>query len=120
MNYKKAYTLLCNKHIRFYFTNPQRTKFRDHIAEKQFRAVQKIIFEQTPENVALLKNIIFPKIDRGDYYDVYIDKNIEKSTCSKESGEYTCSLLYKVNRSIAIELGYIAGPQSEIEWHCNW
>ncbi len=120
MDYRKVYTPLCNKHIRFYFSNPYRSEFKDYIAKKQFNAVKKVLSKQSEENIALLKKYVAHKKTRGDLFDDYIENNIKNSGCSKKCAEYFFRLLYKINRSIAVELGYIPCPQEEVEWHCDW
>lgn len=115
----KAYEPLCNKHIRFFITNPNKSEFADYVSEKQYKAVAKAFGKLSKKEQYLLKYVMQMNGLR-DLYDTYIERNLIARGFSPAKKQEFYKMLRGVQRDIAIELGYIPGPVTEIEWECNW
>jgi hypothetical protein len=70
-----AYTALVNKHLRFYFSNPDRERFESKVDQKQFCAVRKIINTLSENQQIIMKIVMIPKIVQTNG-DRYIGENI--------------------------------------------
>lgn len=113
------YMPMCNKHLRFYFSNPNRTEFRSYIAEKQFRAVERAISSVNEKERKWL-NAIIPGRVNNDLLDSYIVRNLRNSGATNNEIEKFFTMLRKVNAKIAIDLGYIEDNRKTIQWTCNF
>lgn len=113
------YTPMCNKHIRFYLSNPNRKEFRSYIAQKQFSVVEKVFGELTNHERAWLSAIL-PGDGNNDLLDSYIVRNLRDSGASEKQIEHFYKLLRRVNRKIAVDLGYVEDNKQSIEWTCNF
>lgn len=103
-----AYSPLCNKHIRFYLADTNRQAFNNDLAEKQFRAVEKV-FNTLSQNERNILTLIMPMPERttADLIDSYIMDNLRRKEVSTNEVNRFWILLRHVNRLIAIEMGYI-------------
>jgi len=101
-----AYTPMCNKHIRFYFSDPNRTSFDNKLSEKQFYAVQSVFQGLSKADYLLLEKIM-PYNGNMDLIDSYIIKNLHGQNATKNEMDSFFILLRKVNYQIAINMEYI-------------
>ena len=114
------YTPMCNRHLRFYLSDPNRTEFQDYIAEKQFRAVEKVLADFSPEERSRLKEVMVCPGRSRDLTDSYIRPRLsELGYTSAEANDFY-ALLTRINKKIAISLGYIAGRRPPIHWTENF
>jgi len=102
------YTPLCNRHLRFYFSNPERTEFQDSIAERQFKAARDAVTAIPESDRQWLADIIWPTRSTGDLLDCYIGQRLENRGLSEQEIDRFYWLLLRVNRQIAISLQYIS------------
>jgi hypothetical protein len=104
----KPYAPLCHSHLRYYFSNPERTTFTSDISERQFKAVKTILSQLEPKDLSLIKTLVYPIEGTLDLADTYITRRMEELATIKESGKgYYYKLLRQVDRKLAITLGYI-------------
>lgn len=104
---KPSYTPLVNKHLRFYFSNPDRDSFSSSVDEKQFNAVKSVLQAYSTGDKSLIRAIISPTSPdrRGDKC---IASNIERITeRTGVSQNELHTLLARVSKDIAIYLEYI-------------
>lgn len=113
------YTPMCNKHIRFYLSNPNRQEFRSYIAQKQFLAVEKALKGLSAKERDWVSEIL-PGNGNNDLLDSYIVRNLRDSGASESQIEQFFTLLRRVNRKIAVDLGYVEDNKQSIEWTCNF
>ena len=105
------YTPMCNRHLRYFLSDTERTEFDDALAEKQFRAVESVYTALAPYWQERLKAII-PYAGRADLLDSYIFNRLADSGATpKEIDKFYRTLRY-VNLQIAIALGYVSGKKS--------
>lgn len=103
------YTMLCNHHFRFYYSNPNRTEFRNHVERKQFLATEKVLKDISSTEYETIKQVITPpKTGRANRDNNYIGLNV-KRLCSRTQLDQGAvyDLLRKVTRALALELEYI-------------
>lgn len=104
---RPAYAPLVNKHLRFYFSNPERTHFETSVDEKQFKAVSDVVKQLTPRDFRTMQAIIKPRQD-PPVGDSYIGNNIEEiARLSNFNSKGLYSLFNAVSKNIAIQLEYI-------------
>lgn len=113
------YTPMCNKHIRFYLSNPNRQEFRSYIAQKQFLAVEKALNALSAKERYWVSEIL-PGNGSNDLLDSYIVRNLRDSGANESQIEQFFTLLRRVNRKIAVDLGYVEDNKQSIEWTCNF
>ena len=113
------YTPMCNKHLRFYFSNPNRTEFRSVLAQRQFSAVEKALKTLSTHERDWLKTII-PGTNGRDLLDSYIARNLKDSGSSAADIESFYNLLRRVNIKIAICLEYAEDNKEVIHWTTNF
>lgn len=113
------YTPMCNKHIRFYLSNPNRQEFRSYIAQKQFLAVQKVMLSISEKEREWISSIL-PGNGNNDLLDSYIVHNLRNSGATEKQVEQFFKLLRRVNLKIAADLGYVEDNKKSIEWTCNF
>lgn len=106
------YTPMCNKHLRFYLSNPSRTEFRSKVAERQFKAVEKVFSRLSDSDKEWLTEIM-PGTGNCDITDSYIFRNLQVAGADKPAVDRFYLLLNTVNRRIAIELGYVEENKRE-------
>ncbi len=104
----RPYLPLCNHHLRFYFSNPERTKFRNEVERKQFSAAKNTLNELSAKEYEIVREIINPQKQQLDIANRYINSNVQ-AYCSKSgSSPYKIyDLLRRVTDSIALDLEYI-------------
>ena len=121
MSYRSPeYTPMCNKHLRFYLSNPERTEFQDHIAERQFRAVEKALGGFSDVELERLKDIMLSPNCSRDLTDSYISIQLRVLGFSAAEANDFYKTLHTLNKQVAISLGYIAGKRSgPIHWTAN-
>lgn len=103
-----AYTPLCNRHVRFYFSNPERQQFQDVVSERQFLAVKAAVSELPEQDRQWLKSVIFPSSRNADLLDAYIWQRLEMQGVSRAEVDRFSQMLLRINRKIAISLGYVS------------
>ncbi len=106
-----AYTPLCNKILRFYFSDPQRTEFISVTAQRQFEAVKLALKSSSPYEIKLLHSIVPFKDKDQDLLDSYIQKRLLSLGLNREEQDYFYNLLRSINYRIAVQLGYIERKQ---------
>ncbi len=113
------YTPMCNKHIRFFLSNPHRQEFRSYIAQKQFFVVEKVFNGLTKQEQEWI-SLILPGDGSNDLLDSYIVRKLKENGASNKQIENFYKLLRRVNLKIAIDLGYVEDNKRSIEWTCNF
>ena len=113
------YAPMCNKHLRFYFANPNRTEFRSYLAQRQFTAVETVIKTLSDSERKWLEAII-PGSNGRDLLDSYIVQNLKDSGASEAEIDRFYRLLRRVNLKIAICLGYAEDNKESIHWTTNF
>lgn len=105
---QRPYLPLCNHHLRFYFSNPERKEFRNEVERKQFLAAKKALNELSSKEYEIIREIINPQKQQLDIANRYINSNVQ-AYCSKSGSNPTkiYDLLRRVTDLIALDLEYI-------------
>ncbi|MFY9175144.1 MAG: hypothetical protein WAO24_07370 [Peptococcia bacterium] len=106
---QRPYMPLCNHHLRFYFSNPERKKFRNEVERKQFLAAKKALNELSIGEYEIIREIINPKEKYLlDISNRYINSNVQ-AYCSENgsSPNKIYGLLRRVTDLIALDLEYV-------------
>ena len=102
-----AFTPMCNKILRFYFSDPNRESFQNDLARRQFEAARDSL-EQLPRwDVDLLRSIIPFNDGCRDISDSYIPRRLNALSMNREKQNYFYDLLRRANNKIAVRMGYI-------------
>ena len=100
MSYSASYVPLVNHHMRFYFTDPNRTEFENPLCEKQFNACRDVMRKLSKEDLDMVKSII---TGHARIRDTVSDYSISHMV----SPIYIYGVLRAVAKEIAIALEYV-------------
>ncbi len=113
-----AFTPMCNRVLRFYFSNPNRESFQSDLARRQFEAARDSLEKLPRRDMDLLRSIVPYNDGCRDISDSYIPRRLNALGMSREKQNYFYDLLRKLNLEIAICMGYIEDkkPKAPISW----
>lgn len=121
MSYKAPeYTPLCNRHLRFYLSNPDRKAFSDQVAKRQFLAVQRAMRSMPEQEVEQLRTILLAPDRSRDLTDSYISRQLAALEYTEREINAFYQALSRINKQVAIILGYIPGKKATpVHWTEN-
>jgi hypothetical protein len=94
--------------LRFYFSDQERTTFYNDVSERQFNAVKTILSQLDSKERSLVEALVYPVDGFLDIADSYIKRRMEQFAAIRGGGiGYYHALLYRVNKQLAISLGFI-------------
>lgn len=105
--YPKPYTPLVHWNMRFFFSAPYRYRFSTDADERRFTVVKEILSELAPGEYDILKAIIAKPTGFRDLQDSYIHERMKERGMSDEDSARFYELLDRVDRKIAVNMGYI-------------